>query len=251
MKDKKTSWGNVAEWYDDLIQGNRENYQRAVILPNLMRLLDVKREEKILDIACGQGFFTGVLAKNGAEAVGTDIAEELVAIAKKEHPKVPFFIAPADKLAFAKNAFFDKAILVLAIQNIENAYGVFAEAARVLKSGGRLWMVLNHPAFRVPKASDWGWDENAKTQYRRIDKYLSEARAKIQMHPGENPSDVTVSFHRPLQFYFKGLNKNGFAVARLEEWISHKKSALGPRSEAENAARKEIPMFLMLEAVKL
>ncbi len=251
MKEKKTSWGNVAKWYDEVVEGNRENYHRAVILPNLARLLDIKRGDKILDIACGQGFFTGIFAKNGAEAVGADIAEELIEIAKKKFPAIPFHVTPADALSFAKDGSFDKAVIVLALQNIENAYGVIEEASRVLKTGGRLVVILNHPAFRVPKASDWGWDEKEKIQYRRIDKYLFESRVKIQMHPGADPDEVTISFHRPLQFYFKGFNKSGLAVTGLEEWISHKKSALGPRAEMENKARKEIPLFLMLEAVKL
>jgi hypothetical protein len=74
------------------------------------------------------------------------------------------------------------------------------------------------------------------------------------MTPGEK--DVkkkikTISFHRPLQYYVKLFAKNGFAITRLEEWISHKKSEKGPRSEAEDKARKEIPMFMCLEVKKL
>ncbi|MDE2001248.1 MAG: SAM-dependent methyltransferase, partial [Patescibacteria group bacterium] len=134
----------------------------------------------------------------------------------------------------------------------------FAECARALVSGGRLVLVLNHPAFRIPKESSWGWDEKMKIQYRRVDRYLSELRSKIMMHPstgsgrapGRDAGEYTVSFHRPLQYYFKALQKNGFMVSRLEEWESHRKSEKGPRAEAEDRARKEIPMFLCLEAVK-
>jgi hypothetical protein len=56
----------------------------------------------------------------------------------------------------------------------------------------------------------------------------------------------TVSFHRPLQFYFKIFSKLGFAVERLEEWNSNKKSEAGPRAKAEDKARKEIPLFLYM-----
>ena len=72
------------------------------------------------------------------------------------------------------------------------------------------------------------------------------------MNPGEKDNkSFTYSFHRPLQLYFKTFAKNGFAVTRLEEWISHKESEPGPRQDAENTARKEIPLFLFLEAVKM
>ena len=68
------------------------------------------------------------------------------------------------------------------------------------------------------------------------------------MHPGEEKSEQTFSYHRSLQDFFKALAKNGFVVSRLEEWISHKISERGPRQAAEDIARKEIPLFLMLEA---
>ena len=40
-------------------------------------------------------------------------------------------------------------------------------------------------------------------------------------------------------------------VDALEEWTSHKTSDSDPRAAAENAARKEIPLFLALRAVKV
>jgi hypothetical protein len=71
------------------------------------------------------------------------------------------------------------------------------------------------------------------------------------MHPGDDPEEMTVSFHRPLQLYFKALNKAGFAVARLEEWISNRQGPKGRKFAASEQARKEIPLFLMMEAVLL
>jgi SAM-dependent methyltransferase len=127
---------------------------------------------------------------------------------------------------------------------------VFQECSRVLKTGGRFFLVLNHPAFRVPKASSWGWDEKDRVQYRRIDAYLSEAKVPMQMHPGSKPGSYTLSFHRPLQFYMKALRKAGFLLESLEEWNSERKSEPGPRAKAEDKARKEIPLFLTLIAVK-
>jgi hypothetical protein len=39
-------------------------------------------------------------------------------------------------------------------------------------------------------------------------------------------------------------------VESLEEWPSHKNSNSGPRAAAENTARKEIPLFMAIRAVK-
>lgn len=255
---KNTSWGGVAKWYDELIEKEPSNYQKDVILPNLLRLVDAKKGETIFDLACGQGFFAREFAELGANVVGSDIAPELIKIAKnsatKEKLSIDFYASPADKSDFLKSASIDKIVIVLAIQNIENLNGTFAEAARVLKPQGKMFIVMNHPTFRIPKASSWGFTENNKTQYRRIDEYMSEAKIPIQMHPGKKtkgPSEMTVSFHRPLQVYFKAFKKAGLAVTGLEEWISNRKSEPGPRAKAEDRARKEIPLFMCLEVMKI
>jgi ubiquinone/menaquinone biosynthesis C-methylase UbiE len=254
MNKKDTSWGKVADWYDELLEKKDGTYQKNLILPNLLRLLSPQKNEIILDIACGQGFFSRAVASTGASVVGSDIAEELIDIAEQHSPEnIKYHVAPADKLSFASDSSVDKAIIVLAIQNIENLQGTFNEVFRVLKSKGKLYFIINHPSFRIPKNSSWEWDDKMQKQYRRIDSYMSDIKEKIEMNPGENnqgDKKYTVSFHRPLQTYFKALNKSGFQIGRLEEWISHKESKEGLRSAEENRIRKEIPMFVIIEAIK-
>ncbi len=241
----------MADWYDDMLENNPDTYQAKVILPNLIRVLAIKKNQIILDLACGQGFFSRAFQVAGAQVVGVDVAKDLIKRARQHSPpEISYHVSPADKLPFLKTASVDIATIVLALQNIVSISAVLHECARVLKPPGRLVLVLNHPAFRIPGNSSWGWDDTKKIQYRRIDGYLSEAKIKIAMHPGANPIATTTSFHRPLQVYGKALAKHGFLIRRLEEWNSHKTSQRGPRATAEDGARKEIPLFLMIEAVR-
>lgn len=247
--DATDSWDSVASWYDNHLTGEN-TYHNKVVLPNLLRLVAPKRGESVVDLACGTGFFSLAFAKEGAQVTGIDISEELITIARKHAPAVSFHVSSAEKFDIISNDSKDKIVIVLAIQNIEHTAKVFAEAARVLKAGGVLHIVMNHPAFRIPKRSSWEYDEKKKVQYRRIEEYLSESKSAIDMHPGKVNSPQTVSYHRPIQYYFKLLQKAGFAVERLEEWTSHKVSDSGPRAKAENDARKEFPLFLYLGAKK-
>lgn len=267
MTPTKTSWDNVADWYDDMLEQNPDSFQKNVLMPNLIRIVDPKKGMTILDLACGQGYFSRAFHQNGAKVIGYDISKELIDLALEQEKKrvsvqgrtsdmedrIQFHVTPADSLPFLQNDTIDVVTIILALQNIENIQGVFAESSRVLKKSGRLVIVINHPAFRIPRRSGWGWD-GEKIMYRRLDAYMSDDQIKIDMTPGEKiaaKKKFTISFHRPLQSYFKALNKSGFAVARLEEWISHKKSQAGPRAVEEDRMRKEIPMFLCLEAKKL
>jgi len=243
-----TSWGHVADWYAELV--NREGtYQKDLILPNLTRLMDIHKGDVVLDVACGPGFFSRKFREQGAKVIGVDISKELIEIARKTSSRdIEYYVGSADNLQFLKDKTVDKVTIILAIENIQNMHGVFRECYRVLKPQGKMYLVLNHPAFRIPGASSWGWDEEKKILYTRIDRYISESVVKIKVHPGADPRQYVLSFHRPLQLYFKVLGKIGFCVTRLEEWNSHKKSQRGPRQEAEDRARKEIPLFLYIEA---
>ncbi len=247
---KSTSWGKVASWYDSLLEKDDDSFQSRVILPNLMRSMNLNKNQVVLDLACGQGFFARVIAASGAKVIASDISSELVNLAKKHSAgtkNIQYYVAPADDIKFCADKSVDSILIILALQNIQNVDEVLKECARVLKEKGSMFLVLNHPAFRAPKVSSWQWDEKEKVQYRRMDEYLSEAKLEIDMHPGQNKSEKTISFHRPLQWYFKMLRKNNLGVVKCEEWVSHRQPTQGPRFAAEDKARKEFPLFLFLE----
>jgi ubiquinone/menaquinone biosynthesis C-methylase UbiE len=243
-KNQETSWSSVSSWYDELLSQD-DTYQSQVIAPRLLRLVGDISGKKILDLACGQGYFARLLKEKGAIVYGSDISSLLIKKAKSMGDDIVYTIESADRLSYKNNS-FDSIISVLAFQNIRDIAQVFSECSRVLTPEGKLIIVLNHPAFRVPKHSDWMFNEKTHTQVRTIDKYLSEAKIQITMHPGKKDGVETISFHRPLQYWFKVSAKAGFVVTRLEEWESHKESQNGPRKIAEDKARKEIPLFMAI-----
>ena len=258
MKGKDTSWGEVADWYSEHVD-DADSYHTHVVLPHLSRAIALVSSDRVLDLACGSGFFAREWVKKAQRVVGIDVSAELIAIAQKnaqqisstpEQSRLQYVVSSADDLHMIADQSMDKISFVLAIQNIERVKEVLAECFRVLVPGGSLYIVMNHPAFRIPKASSWSWDDTNKAQYRRVESYLSESKVSIDMHPGNKEKKETISFHRPLQYYFKLFANAGFMVARLEEWISHKKSENGPRQAAEDRARKEIPLFLYIQVQK-
>lgn len=248
---KDTSWGAVADWYDKVVY-DEDSYQSRVILPNILRILSPEKGMHILDLGCGQGFFSHAFAGKGARVTGADISPELIGIAKvRASHNEEFHVTPSDMLSAWKDGTFDAVTIVLALQNIERMAQTLREASRVTKRGGKLVIVLNHPAYRIPGESSWVYDDAMSRQYRRVDSYLSDSKREIDMNPGTAGGQKTVSFHRPLQGYSKSLANAGFAILRIEEWISHKESEKGPHKVAEDKARKEIPLFMCLECVKL
>ena len=267
QQNKTTSWGSVSNWYDDYLN-DEDNYQHKVILPNFLRLLNIKNLDKninILDLGCGQGFFIekllNTLDKNTKEKVkihGIDLSSKLLKIAEDkfvDNKNITFKNTDAGVLTHVKDNSVDKIYSILALQNMADIDQVIQEIKRVLKNDGRCLFVINHPSFRIPKESDWRYDTFVQKQGRVIYNYMSDKKYIIDMNPGlkalGQKTEETVSFHHPLQYFSKIFNKHNFAISRIEEWISHKKSEDSVRGRAEDAARKEIPMFMCIELVSV
>ena len=242
----KTSWGKEAAWYSEHLKDS-DTYHAKVLLPNILRLIEPKKGQQVLEIGCGEGFFSEEIAKKGSTVTGCDISPELIALAKQKG-RASYVVTPAQNLSLFKDSSFDVVLAVLTLQNMERLDLVMKETSRVLCAKGRFIFVLNHPVIRSPQTSSWDYDEKKKIQYRRLDAYLSERKVSIDMHPGSGKKSLTYSFQRSLQEYMKLLRSAGFSIVMLEEWISHRKSAAGPRAKAEDVARKEFPLFMMIEA---
>ena len=106
-------------------------------------------------------------------------------------------------------------------------------------------MVMSHPCFRVPRQSGWGRDAGRQLQFRRIDRYLTPLAVPMASRSVRGKS--TLSHHRPLADYVNGLSANGFRVDAVRE-IALRDERAGSR--AEQAAFREIPMFLALRAAR-
>lgn len=262
LKNNPTSWGKVASWYDEYLQ-DEDTYQAKVIAPNLVRLLSLdsfKKDQHILELGCGQGYFlkmvAGALKGKRVRIEGVDLSQELLDIAKKElDGEVVLTQADAVSLSHIASDSQKTIYSVLALQNMSDLDAVMQEVKRVLSADGQFLAVLNHPAFRVPKQSDWYTSAEKNAQGRVVYTYMSDKKFVIDMHPGQSAlggkKEETYSFHHPLQYYAKIFSKHGLCISRIEEWISHKVSEEGPKKRLEDEARKEIPMFMCLEIKKL
>jgi ubiquinone/menaquinone biosynthesis C-methylase UbiE len=251
-QQQRTDWGGVAEWYDRLVGDAGSEYHQHVVVPGTLRLLAPRPGEAIIDVASGQGVLSRALHERGAQVTGVDAAPDLIRAARERGPaNINYHVGDARDLSTFPADRFDAAACVLAIQNIHPIQPVFTGVARLLKPMGRFVLVMMHPAFRGPKETSWGWDEEQKVQFRRVDRYLIPRKTPITTHPGKRPDVYTWTFHKPLEQYVRSLRNAGMLIDALEEPPSHKTSTSGPRAAAENDARNEIPMFLAIRAVKI
>lgn len=254
-------WDHVAEWYDALISEQRSDHFERVIYPGVLRLLEIGAGERVLDVACGQGEFCRRLRDAGARAVGVDASAALLDAARARSGEgIEYLLGDVralDGVGSAEgpglaSASFDAATCVMALMNIDPIAPVFASIARLVRPGGRVVVVVLHPAFRQAGRSAWAWtrDGSRTIQERRVRAYLSEHAHEVVMNPGSASEGgvrvTTITHNRPIGAYVRAMARGGLVIDAMEEWVSTRQSEPGPRAQAEDEARREIPLFLAM-----
>ena len=103
---------------------------------DLLTLLNAKKGERILDLGCGTGHLTNLIAQSGATVIGMDNSEEMIAKAKKEFPAIEFSFQSATDFHFDEpvDAVFSNAVLHWVLES-EKAVNCMYQN---LKKGGRI-----------------------------------------------------------------------------------------------------------------
>ena len=243
---RETSWKQVSDWYDSIVGEKGHYYHRELILPKVLEALDLHDGDRLLDIGCGQGVLCRVIPRK-VEYVGIDKAKPLLKAAEKygRSDKQTFIHADLTQpWPLANQPPFSHAACILVLQNIEHPAMIFEQLAKVLQENGKAIFIVNHPYFRIPRQSRWGFDEKTKTQTRELFAYMSPQKIPILTHPGKE-STTTWSFHVPLCAYSAMSRTHGFVIESIDEWCSPKHST-GAAAKAENRARKEFPLFMSI-----
>ena len=247
------SWDAVATWYSGWVGAGGSEHHRRLAVPAILDLLALSPSEHLLDLGCGPGVLAPHAARAGARYLGVDTSPRLLAFARRHHGSVGRFldadatVLPSDG-RFVPGA-FDAVSFLLSVQDIDPLDGALRSAAWSLRPGGRVAIIMTHPCFRVPRQSGWGWDASRRLQYRRVDRYLTRLEVPMKQYEGARRG-ATRSYHRPLAEYINGLSSNGLLVDRIDEIPADCVLDRANATRAELAARREIPLFLGIRAVR-
>jgi trans-aconitate methyltransferase len=102
---------------------------------SLIEMLAPRPGERILDLGCGSGQLTAKIAESGAEVIGLDRSEEMIAAARRNFPASRFEVA--DAANFTVDTPADGAFSNAALHWVKDADGVAKSVARALRPGGR------------------------------------------------------------------------------------------------------------------
>lgn len=152
-----TSETQTAEQQPDHYDGFAEAYARAnenglfnrwYARPAVLDLLGEVAGRRILDAGCGSGPLLADLMERGASVAGFDASPAMIRLARERlgHGADLKVVDLTQPLPYGEEA-FDDALAVLVLHYLEDWSRPLAELRRVLKPGGRLVVVVNHPVI--------------------------------------------------------------------------------------------------------
>ena len=110
----------------------------------------VRRTDRVLDLGCGDGAFTGTLAQEAAQVVGADVALAALARARARHPGLDFRQVRFDGPLPFEDCAFDLVWASEVIEHVGDTARWLSEVRRVLAPEGRLLITTpSHGRLRV------------------------------------------------------------------------------------------------------
>ena len=130
-KFEHEGWERVADKYDSVWSSLTRQF-----IPHLVSAADVRAGMSLLDVACGPGYLSDYVHKLGATSIGLDFSEKMIGIARRMYPDISFRCGDAQNLPFG-DARFDRVLINFGLLHVADPEKASAEAARVLRTGGK------------------------------------------------------------------------------------------------------------------
>lgn len=137
----KGTWDDLADWWCAEVLNDQAH--ASDVRPILVELLR-KERGVTMDLGCGEGQGMRLV---GTGVFGCDLSIELLKRAATSGPVVQ---ARLPDLSWLRDGSLDVAYSVHLLDLIEDHAGFFREVARVVRPGGSLVIVINHPVYTAP-----------------------------------------------------------------------------------------------------
>ena len=238
MNDREVGrmWDENAEAWTQLARAGYDVYRDYVNTPAFLAMLPDVKGLRGLDIGCGEGHNTRLLAQHGAKMTAFDISETFIRYAKDAEREKPlgidYQLASGVELPYPDQS-FDFATAFMSLMDMTESERAIREAFRVIKPDGFFQFSITHPCFQTPL---WKWvkDENGTKLGVICGQYFDQKPGRIDEWTfGAAPKELTdklrkfriAYFDRTLSEWINLLLDTGFQIERMAEPHADEKTA--------------------------
>jgi SAM-dependent methyltransferase len=221
-------WDENAEVWTELVRAGYDHYRDGLNTPAFLEMLPDVNGLSGLDVGCGEGYNTRLLARRGASMTGIDISRNFINYAREAEQEralgIRYERASAVDLPF-DNATFDFVVAFISLMDIPETERVLAEVFRMLRPGRFFQFSIGHPCFDTPHRKNLR-DETGHTYAIEVGDYFRGRDGEIiewifgaapsKVRDGLRPFRYPV-FERPLSEWLNLVVETGFGLESFGE----------------------------------
>lgn len=254
LPDTRTIWNANAAAWTEMSRAGFDRYRDLVNTPAFFKLLPPVGGLACLDLGCGEGHNTRLLAGKGARVAALDVAESFVtAAAGQDRSGICYMVGDAAALPFCASA-FDAVTAFMSLMDVAEPERALGEVARVLRPGGFVQFSVSHPVMSTP-IGRWVDDESGVRQARAIGDYFYEGPLIQTWTFGAAPAEVrnryqpfTIAYaRRTLAGWLTAVLDTGLVIEAIAEPRADEQTAA---THSEVADTRIAPFFLIVRARK-
>jgi ubiquinone/menaquinone biosynthesis C-methylase UbiE len=237
-REVRRYWESNALAWTALSRQGWDVYRDALNTPAFLALLPEISGLAGLDIGCGEGHNTRLLAARGARMAGVDIVPAFIESGREMDCKNPlgirYVIGDGQHLPIGSER-FDFATAFMSLMDMPEPETALREVWRILRPGGFLQFSITHPCFFPPHRRQLR-DERGSPYAVELSRYFDRIDGEIDRWIfSAAPPDAQAAyppfeiprFHRTLSEWLNAIVDAGFTVERIAE----------PQADEETARR--------------
>ncbi|MGN6086299.1 class I SAM-dependent methyltransferase [Trinickia sp.] len=222
----RDAWDRNASLWAERVRSGVDLYRTVFNDPSFLAELPDLVGCEVIDLGCGEGATTRLIARRGARVTGIDLSSRMIELARGEEAREPlgidYRVASYGACTLFPSERFDGAVSTMALMDSADFSAAAREAFRLLKPGSLFAFSVLHPCFVTPgirwlKNEQDEESELVVSRYFDEDPFVESRRFAKDAAAGRAQHFDIPRFPRRLETYVNGLVEAGFVIERIVE----------------------------------
>ena len=215
----RRAWDRAADRWEEFVETGLDYARLEVHGPALLKACGRVRGLRVLDVGCGQGYFSRLLAERGASVVGIDVSPRMIAHAKMHEEKQPlgieYRVMDARKIGNVWTpGSFDLITACMSLDDMPRPDRVIQSASRILADEGGIAFSVVHS---LSPHNSWRTDKTGVIMV-RLDDYFEKGSEVVRWDmPRLKHHWSTIGFRFTISDWSRMADESGFSVERIYE----------------------------------
>lgn len=234
ISDICAEWDNLCDYRQTIIESGKDISLCYVTAPCILNKISELKPKNVLDVGCGTGYITSLIAKQVDVCWGIDISEKSIAVAKKTYSYGNLTFLNTAVADYHPTFQFDVCVSNMVFTSDPDWISSVKSICDLMAPKGHLLIMITHPCFWP---SYWGFSSEPWYKYENEIYIEHDFSISLVKSIGK-----TTYIHRPLSSYIKGILSSGLDIEEIIEPY--------PVGKIPDNYMYQYPRFLFISCIK-